>query len=183
MLSKIWKLCLTSILLVFMLPVQISLGCAGGDYYYEDDHYSFYPAENIFPENPYLEFNFSNWLFMDDNESSRLSLNLDDWQTFFGDNWSKNALRKLIYDSKKEEIELLVSKLQKDEEFVKEKNILARVSNKKHLPFLEYLLYAKKCEPQTNYQSISWYEPTRDSSKMVKLIEKAISFKTATLIK
>ena len=170
---KSCKILFISGLIALCSPVFISYGCGGGDYDYEDSHYSFYLDEAFFPTNPFKLLNYSSWSFTDDQVEDRTALNIEDWKNFFGENWSSDSIKKIIYNSIIDELKLAKDQLSLRLKSTPKTRLIHSMHKRYRDDFTDYLIFAKECEPEVDYTSISnyWYEETqnRDLTNMQRL--------------
>ncbi len=175
--SKILLIVLGSVALS-IYPVMLSTGCGGGDYYI-DDYMSLVEPSVI--NEPFLQpFLLSDDHYFDYNLESELEpkvANLEEWHEYFKKKAPIDDIDQLIYSSTIEELDSLAQSIDD-----KNKKILpARFVNnkaakfiykKKRTEFVDYLKYAKRCEPQVSVGWGYWDEPNRDYNKMEALISK-----------
>ena len=170
-----WRILFCSFLLAVLSPITISYGCGGGDYDYEDSHYSFYLDEAFFPDNPFKSLNYSSWSFTDDQERDRTALNIEDWKNFFGNDWHLDSIKKIIYYSTIDDLKLANDQLSMRLHSTSNTQLVHAVHRRNRADFINYLIFAKECEPEVDYTSVSsgWYAETRnrDYSNMQRLAQ------------
>jgi hypothetical protein len=102
--------------------------------------------------------------------------NLREWRTFFNNNESNKEISYLIYKSSLPEVESIISAINNSDSLLSEKlrssSLVQSLVKNNSIEFLDYLLYAKQCEPQAlGYRQSVWDEILRDTVEMKILIE------------
>lgn len=166
-----------SMLLFLVLPLKISFGC--GPY---DDRFSGYTFIN--PQIANLESEFGPYLLDFDNfytsvespGANQTQSNLEEWQGRFCDLVSIKSLKAIIYNSSLSNLRILQTNIKKkgkklDIRFAK--NDFARhLKNNGCTETVDYLVFAKECEPHVVRPSSGWATPQRDTVAMKELVKK-----------
>ncbi len=159
---------------IISLPYQISKGCGPIDYSFKG--YSFFDTDLVKTGSPFTDF----FLRFDDfyhsyelADSVRNTSNLQEWNTIFCDQFYEKEIKEIIYGSVEN-----IEAIQRASE--KKKNKLGlRLSRNgfaKHLvdyqctETIDYLLFAKSCEPHVTRNPDAWGKQKRNSVAMKALI-------------
>ncbi|MFK7936820.1 MAG: hypothetical protein AB8G22_25125 [Saprospiraceae bacterium] len=104
--------------------------------------------------------------------------NIDEWYDRFCEVPIKEDIRKLIYTSPRQDFELLKSAARSESIPLPtrlNKNSFARhLESHKCLETIDYLIFAKTCEPHVTNNGSNWETPQRDVATMTKLIKRGI---------
>lgn len=108
----------------------------------------------------------------------RYKVNLLEWQRYFNGEADIAALTEVIYNTKAETLEnevlpVFVKNLPPNREITKNK-FLSLLYQRKDLETLQYLIFAKRCEPQVQSGLGYWSEPERDAAQMENLVKKGL---------
>lgn len=162
------------IILLLFFPNQTSSGCGWSE---EEVGYSFINPLVVNHASPYagyfLDFKelFSSF---DKKNTIQPTSNITEWHERFCEIPVKADMESLIYKSPLRDIELLRSAARSESIPLParlQKNSFARhLENNKCLETIDYLLFAKKCEPHVVGTNNSWEVPKRDIGAMQKLI-------------
>lgn len=173
---RIFSLVFASVALS-IYPVMISTGCSGWEPSMED-------YKNLFDPDILPQKFLSPW-FLDENpfaaydDQSELNpevANIMDWKKYFGQKNREQDIRELIYQSSLQDLDSLMGidgesvipqRFQKNELFRK-------LSKKKDTDFLNYLRFAKHCEPHVTTYWNEWSSDEMDIDAMEKLIDEGI---------
>jgi hypothetical protein len=106
--------------------------------------------------------------------------NLKEWSDYFQKNGNKNDLTYLIYKSSVQDIESIISAINNTQIIVNVKflssSIVKYLVKNKSVEALNYLLYAKRCEPSAvGFRVNNWDELVRDTSEMKILISDGLN--------
>ena len=159
---------------IISIPNQISKGCGPIDYSFKG--YSFFDTDLVRNGSPFTDF----FLRFDDfyhsyeiADSTRNSSNLKEWNTIFCDQFYEKEIKEIVY-GKIENIKAIQRASEK-----KKKKLGLRLSRNgfaKHLvdyqctETIDYLLFAKSCEPHVTRNLNAWEGPKRDPVAMKALI-------------
>ncbi len=169
---KIFSLFL--IIAIVSIPNQISKGC--GPIIYEFKGFSFFDADLVRTGSPFTDF----FLRFDDfyhsyaiADSVRNQSNLEEWNNIFCGAFYEKEIQDIVYGNIEN-----IKAIQRASE--KKKNKLglrlSRNSFAKHLvdykctETIDYLLFAKNCEPHVTHSINAWDGPKRDPVAMKALI-------------
>lgn len=161
-------------LIIVSIPNQISKGCGPTTYAFKG--YRFFDDNLVRTGSPFTDF----FLRFDDfyhsyelSDSVRNTSNLQEWNTIFCDAFYEKEIKEIVY-GKIENIEAiqLASKKKKKKLSLR----LSRNSFARHLvdnqctETIDYLLFAKSCEPYVTRSANVWDSPKRDAVDMKALI-------------
>ena len=169
---KIISVLLISI--IVSIPNQISKGCGPVDYSFKGYH--FFDTDLVRTGSPFTDF----FLRFDDfyhsyelADSVRNTSNLQEWNTIFCDQFYEKEIKEIVYGPV-ENIQAIKRAAEK------KKNKLGlrlnRNSFARHLvdyqcmETIQYLLFAKSCEPHVSRNRNAWDAPKRDPVAMKALI-------------
>jgi len=161
-------------IIIVSIPNQISKGCGPIDYSFKG--YSFFDANLVRTGSPFTDF----FLRFDDlyhsydlADSVRNTSNLQEWNTIFCDAFYEDEIKEIVY-GKKENIEAIQRASEKKKNKLGLR--LSRNSFAQHLvdhqctETINYLLFAKNCEPHVSRDFNAWEGPKRDPVAMKALI-------------
>ncbi len=164
--------------LFLLLPIRIAIGCGPQLFF---DGYSFINPNIIDQKSAYAPYFYSFNDFYEHFEKTKeiqVSGNLEEWKDIFCDQISIKAIGDLIYKTSISDIKLLKTAVKNKKYPLSprlNKNAFARhlKTNRCHNT-IDYLIFAKECEPH-----VSYYDPwegtaKRDTFRMQELIEKGL---------
>jgi hypothetical protein len=175
--GKILLLLLISSLILFFNS-DTSRSC-GGDWWSADYMYSVFNERLI--NQPSLEpFLLSSYMFhpYEDSVFNEKKMNLVEWRKYFNNQVDTADIRMLLYPTTFDDLNEIFIKIKHrdytsiDKKWQDNKLVKYFEKTKKTDP-LEYITFAKKCEPLvSNYRY--WEPPERDTSLMLNLIDEGI---------
>jgi hypothetical protein len=106
--------------------------------------------------------------------------NLKEWGDYFQNNGNKNDVTYLIYKSSVQDIESIISAISNSQTTVNAKllsnSIVKYLVKNKSVEGLNYLLFAKRCEPSAvGFRTNNWDELVRDTTEMKTLISDGLN--------
>ena len=162
------------IIAIVSIPNQISKGCGPIDYDFKG--YSFFDTDLVRTGSPFTDFflRFDDFYHSYDlADSVRNQSNLQEWNTIFCDAFYEKDIQAIVY-GKIENIKAI------QRANAKKKNKLSlrlsRNSFARHLvnynctETIDYLLFAKNCEPHVTRSTNAWDGPKKDQVAMKALI-------------
>ncbi len=160
---------------LFLKPNEVALACIWTPDDWELTYSFFDPFSTGNPD--YVPFYFSLTTFRDAPES-RVIENVADWQKFLGNKVTQEDIRKLIYDLDYSELEALLTSIQRPELVLSSElaaNSASRLlKQERRKSAVNYLLYARSCEPQVSYSDDYWEEPVFDAEEREWLIREGV---------
>ncbi len=163
-------------LLFFLLPLPISVGCGPIEAGFQG--YSFVnPAivDQAAPTAPYFLRFEEVYDYYNEARKVQLNDNLREWKDIFCDQVKIADLHQVIYKSSVDDLELLHTSVRSKNiplDYRLEKNSFARYLKKhKCLETVDYLIFAKRCEPHVVASADAWEAPPRDTLNMQRLIQ------------
>ncbi len=165
--------------LILFLNSDSSKSCSG-DGGPDDNMYSVFNVRLI--SQPSLEpFLLSNYLFHPyvDSVFNEEKINLVEWKKYFNNKIDTADIKKLMYPTKFDDVNDIFSKM-KSREFTsidekwKNNQLVKYWENTRELKSLEYITFAKKCEPLVSENWGWWEPPVRDTTLMLNLIDEGV---------
>ena len=141
-------------LVMLITPTKMANGCGASDYGYYV--YSFVEPD-IIEEPSYRPFFFTFMHFFDDWKGETFSKeeNLEEWNTFFSSKVKSEAIEKVIYKSSIKELDLLLKGTLAPS--IKDNELFRHLNKNSNNEFVNYLIYAKSCEPYaTTKREFDW---------------------------
>ncbi len=168
-------LVLSLFLLIGMLPTRISKGCGPGDFRFHG--YSFLNPGIINAKAAYAPFflDFKEiYQYYKANASIQQNDNLLEWQEIFCDLVEVEDLKYIIYKASVSEMKLLQTSVKSKaiplDYRITENTFARHLKRHKCLETVNYLIFAKQCEPHVT-QSDPWKPAPRNTNAMQKLID------------
>lgn len=173
------------ILLLFLISSFILLfnsdssKSCGWDFWPSDYMYSVFNERLI--DQPSLEpFLLSTYIFhpYEDSIFNEEKFNLIEWRKYFQNRIDTTDIRMLMYPTTFNDLNDILNKIKRGDyasidKRWKKNQLVEYFERAKSTCPLEYITFAKKCEPLvSNYTS--WYPPKRDTSLMLSLIDEGI---------
>ena len=178
MLVVVFPRWLGCILLFFLLPQVVSKGC--GPYRNLITGYSFVGTplllEAAKPAPFLLDFNFGEIYKYFGTETYRQEYaNLKDWQERVCEEAELEEIKEIIYDADESTLRSIQSAMTNKRVVLprelRRNQFVDYLLDNKCEETMDYLLYAKSCEPHAVLPKDSWEEPKRDYNRMSDLIE------------
>lgn len=199
-----WKLFIVLCVSLFgitQLPQPNALGC--GFYPYETvrahelapSHISFFPsdiggdprlARYTFVTHPESLWETENLPSNEESQPGLKETNLQEWRIFLMNQVSLEAIEDLIYRSELLSLEHARHRIAQGTPLPKHSNaMLLHIQATKQLPVLDYIIYAKRCEPFAVYDDDPWnftetMAKRRDPLAMKGLMEQGLSLYSKT---
>lgn len=162
------------VVIFLFCPIRVAQGCGPIEYGFMG--YSFFEVSLTEPDSPYAEY----FLRFDDfyhnfhtADSIRNTTNLEEWQEIFCDEFETKPIGEIVYGStenlkaikraaeqKKPKLSLRLSK----------NRFAYHLASHKCMETIDYLLFAKSCEPYVTKPENPWDRPSRDKVEMTKLM-------------
>ena len=172
---KSWLLHGLLTMLCFLAPVPISIGCGPMDPGFQG--YSFINNSIVDEDSPYAPYllRFEEvYAFYEESVKVQVNDNIKEWKDIFCDLVKMNDLYQVIYKSSVDDLELLRTSVRSKNiplDYRVAKNTFAQYLKKhKCLETIDYLLFAKDCEPHVTLGD-AWETPPRDTARMNRLIQ------------
>jgi hypothetical protein len=174
--SKIFIIVFTN--LTLLLPVRTATGCGPQLFF---DGYSFINPDIIDQESAYSPYFFYFKDFYEHFENTKeiqSKRNLEEWKEIFCNQVPVTALEDIIYKASISDLKLLRTAVNN-----KKYPLSPRLSNNpfaRHLKqhkceyTIDYLIFAKECEPHVSYYDEWDGTPKRDTFRMQELIERGL---------
>lgn len=163
--------------LMTMLPVRISKGC-GPDLSFQG--YSFVIPAIVNQKSGFTPYFFQFDDFYNSFETTQKFQqkgNLEEWQEIFCDLVDLEDLETVIYNTSYSELKVLRTSVQNKKHplspRLKDNNFARYLKNNNCLETVDYLLFAKHCEPYVTHTN-DWEIPQRDTFAMQNLIEEGL---------
>ncbi|GMT48536.1 MAG: hypothetical protein IEMM0008_0075 [bacterium] len=118
----------------------------------------------------YSFFNPSQRLGQDDKSQDD---NLLEWKSFFKDKDTLKDIREVVYKIKIKDLQIVKTKIKKGGKLFMINGLLRHLVSRKNLETVDYLLFAKDCEPHVGTYG-DWDEPKIDKKTMKTLITKGL---------
>lgn len=162
--------------IISMLPTQISNGCG----YYEMDYYVYTFIEPNLMDEPYRPFFFTFQTYFTDWEGEKFAKeeNLKEWSGYFKNQGNSSDFEHLIYKTSTKEVEAIRDK---NKTALSEKSqantVIQRLLSQPDEEFINYLIYAKSCEPLATKRDYVWDGKIDDETKQQhdNLIEEGLT--------
>ncbi|MEL6843297.1 MAG: hypothetical protein AAFP02_08785, partial [Bacteroidota bacterium] len=177
-----WERAGRSLALLFVVflcqPVELANAC--GPFRYQFNGYSFINPDLLKKDNPYTEY-FVQFDALYESHTAARELqetnNLTEWRGRFCDLVKLEDLRKVIYDSSQEDLELLRTSIKSPKlplDYRMVGNSFARhLKQHQCTETIDYLVFAKECEPHVMSPDNPWdAAPQRDTQTMMDLIKR-----------
>ncbi len=176
---KYWKLFIVLLISgTFLLtPARTAEGC-GPELFF--DGYSFIHSDIIQKDSLYSPYfyGFEDYYeHFQEVKQIQVNENLLEWQQMFCEQASITQIGQVVYDASAADIKLLRTAIQNEKYPLQGR--LTRNSFAQHLKSnkceytVDYLLYAKDCEPHVTYYD-DWDRPQKDTIEMQSLIERGL---------
>ncbi len=158
------------------LPVQFAVACGPTPDYFEG--YSFLMPELLHPPSanaPFLtdfaEF-YNNYVGAAEAQAQD---NVGEWVDIFCHSVTPKDVGKLIYGSSRDDLEVLRTAIQSKkmalDPYFRNNSFARHLKKHQCLETIDYLIFAKRCEPHVTASEDAWEAPQRDVAAMNKLIE------------
>ncbi|MFT5164838.1 MAG: hypothetical protein ACI8P3_000061 [Saprospiraceae bacterium] len=171
--SKIFIIAFINLFL--LLPVRIAVGCGPQLFF---DGYTFINPDIIDQESEYSPYFFYFGDFYEHFEKTKAiqtKSNLEEWKDIFCDQISVAAIGDIIYNASISDIKLLRTAINNKNYPLSPRlktNAFARHLKKNNCTStVDYLLFAKECEPHVSYYDEWDGTPNRDTFRMQELID------------
>lgn len=161
-------------LFIVLLPTKISIGCGPTAINFKG--YTFLNNGLVNKKSNFGPFflNFDNIFEKYDAKAIQTDANLAEWHGRFCEIPSLEDMKKLIYKSSIKEMQLLRTSAKNKKgnlDFRLANNTFARhLKSNQCLETIDYLIFAKECEPHVLPSKDAWETPKRDAAMMQKLI-------------
>ena len=163
---------------ILLLPQQISRACTPA---FTVAGYTFINPEIIAPpvpgatlSNRYVRFSQLYQSFFEEKEQVKQNANLQEWMERFCSMVEEDDMAYLIYKASSEDLELLLTATKSKSLPVpvrlRDNSFAQYLRDKKCTETIEYLLFAKRCEPHVAANGNPWVETQRDTTAMSRLI-------------
>ncbi|MEL7020307.1 MAG: hypothetical protein AAGK47_01745, partial [Bacteroidota bacterium] len=171
--------------LFLLLPYRATIGCG---WIPEESGYSFITPLLVNHTAPYaayfLDFEELDQLMGKQRDQQPIS-NIAEWHQRFCEIPTKEDIHQLIYEHSIQDLELLKSAARSKgiplPNQLKKNSFAVYLENNKCFDTIDYLLFAKSCEPHVTYDGSPWESPKRDTEQMGRLIQRGIKeFKQTT---
>lgn len=143
-------------------PSQLAKSTCGG---YDGDAYKAY---SFFEPISFEQLASLEWKYDRGEED-----NIQAWKGYFQNRFSNLDLKKIIYETSLEDLEQVRNYISKNssglDESLKNNPLINHWRQRNALPALDYLIFAKRCEPQAQYYS-RWDDFQRDPEAMRQLL-------------
>lgn len=179
--SKFFKSSRTKINLVFLLllwacPSKITTAC--GPIMDDFEGYSFLMPEILTPASPNAPFLTDFQEFYDSYvgaAEAQAQDNVSEWVDIFCQSVSEKDVGKVIYGLSLEDMKVLRTATQSKnmnlEPIVRRNSFALHLKKHKCTETMDYLVFAKRCEPHVTAPEDAWESPSRNPEAMNKLIE------------
>ena len=171
------RLCLfVGLLWLFVTPVKVANACGPFLDYFEG--YSFLMPELLDPKTPNAPFLTDFFYLFTKNyvgaAEAQAQDNVSEWVDIFCQSVKGQDVARVIYGTSREDLEVMRTAIQSKNMPLSQ--VLARntfaMHLKKHkcMETIDYLIFAKKCEPHVTAPEDAWEAPKRNVEAMEKLI-------------
>lgn len=172
------KIAVTFLLISFitLLPTKISIGCGPTAVNFKG--YTFFNNEVINKESSFAPFflDFDNIFSTYDANAIQTDANLEEWHGRFCEDPNLEDMRKLIYKASLKEMQLLKTSAKNKKSSLdfrlKDNSFAHHLKDNKCMEVIDYLIFAKECEPHVLASKDGWSTPQRDVAMMQELIRK-----------
>lgn len=117
-------------------------------------------------------------LYDSNSELNERFANIKEWKEYFKNILATEDIDSLIYSSSLNDIVELKKYLANNKGFlrkeIKSNKFVGHLKQQPNLDFVNYLLFAKECEPHVKIFDVTWEEPIQDSTKMHLLIKEGL---------
>ncbi len=163
------------ILIDFIAPIRIAQSCGWVEY--DETGYTFLLNGLIETPSPIAPFIMKYLDLIDDEKEVKThqKANVSEWETRFCKKANTKDIHQLVFKMPLAQMELLKTAAVNSK--IKLPTVLQRNSFARHLKtnkcleVIDYLIYAKKCEPHVVFSGNYWDRPNRNIMEMVLLLE------------
>ena len=163
---------------LLLLPIRIAMGC-GPELFF--DGYSFINPNIIDQESTFAPYFFDFKDFYEHFEKAKevqIKGNLEEWKDIFCDQIPIKAIGDIVYNASLSDIKLLKTAINNKKYPLSPRlkiNPFARhLKSNKCINTVDYLIFAKECEPHVSYYDNWGGTAKRDTFRMQELIEKGL---------
>ena len=171
-----YKKCFILLILIeLIVPIRIVQSCGWVED--EDDGYSFLLGGLIEKPSPIAPYIMKYMDLIDDEKDIKTHQqeNVSEWETRFCKKANPKDIHQLVFKMPLAQMKLLKSATENPKiklPSVLKRNSFARhLKNNKCLEVIDYLIYAKRCEPHVVFSGNYWERPNRNIKAMILLLE------------